>query len=135
VAKPTMVVQMLTVILNVIFAPILIAGWITHYPMGVAGAGLATTLSIVLGVIALWLYFHKLENYVAVDRKLLAPNIATCKRILNIGLPAGGEMLMIFIVVAVVSWTIRSFGPATQAGFGVGSRVMQSIFLPAMAIA
>jgi putative MATE family efflux protein len=135
VAKPTMIVQMLTVLLNVIFAPVFIAGWITHHPLGVAGAGLATTLSIVIGVFALWLYFHKLENYVAVDRKLLVPDFATWKRILNIGLPAGCEMLMIFIVVAVVYWTIRSFGPATQAGFGVGSRVMQAIFLPAMAIA
>jgi Na+-driven multidrug efflux pump len=30
---------------------------------------------------------------------------------------------------------IRGFGPEAQAGFGVGSRVMQAIFLPAMAIA
>jgi Na+-driven multidrug efflux pump len=54
---------------------------------------------------------------------------------LNIGLPAGGEMLMIFVVIAVVYWAIRGFGPAAQAGFGVGSRLMQAIFLPAMAIA
>jgi putative MATE family efflux protein len=135
VAKPTMVVQMLTVALNVILAPILIAGWITHYPLGVAGAGLATSLSILVGVVALWLYFHKLEKYVALHPKQWAPDFAAWKRILSIGLPAGCEMLMIFIVVAVVYWTIRSFGPATQAGFGIGSRVMQSIFLPAMAIA
>src|SRR5262249_46604198 len=37
-AKPGMVVQMLTVVLNTILAPILISGWVTHDPMGVAGA-------------------------------------------------------------------------------------------------
>jgi len=37
--------------------------------------------------------------------------------------------------VAITYWTIRGFGPAAQAGFGIGSRVMQAIFLPAMAIA
>jgi Na+-driven multidrug efflux pump len=40
-----------------------------------------------------------------------------------------------FVFIAVMYWTIRHFGPAAQAGFGVGSRVMQAIFLPAMAIA
>ena len=44
--KPTLLVQMLTVILNAMLAPILIAGWITHVPLGIAGAGLATSISI-----------------------------------------------------------------------------------------
>jgi Na+-driven multidrug efflux pump len=37
--------------------------------------------------------------------------------------------------MAVIFWIIRTFGAAAQAGFGVGSRVMQAIFLPAMAVA
>jgi Na+-driven multidrug efflux pump len=40
-----------------------------------------------------------------------------------------------FLYMAVIYWTIRSFGPAAQAGFGIGTRVMQSMFLPAMAVA
>jgi Na+-driven multidrug efflux pump len=35
----------------------------------------------------------------------------------------------------VIYGTIRNFGPDAQAGFGVGSRLMQAIFLPAMALA
>ncbi len=130
-----MVVQVLTVVLNTVFAPILIAGWGTHRPLGVAGAGLATTLAIAVGVVFLWWYFARLEHFVALNSKQWKPQFATWKRILNIGLPAGGEMLMIFVVIAVVYWAIRGFGPAAQAGFGVGSRLMQAIFLPAMAIA
>ena len=38
------IVQMLTVVLNIILAPILIAGWGTGKPMGVAGAGSASRL-------------------------------------------------------------------------------------------
>ncbi len=135
IVKPTMVVQVLSVVLNTIFAPILIAGWGTHHPFGVAGAGLATTLAIAIGVVFLWVYFHRLEHFVALDSKQWKPDFATWKRILNIGLPAGGEMLMIFVVIAAAYWAIRGFGPAAQAGFGVGSRLMQAIFLPAMAIA
>jgi Na+-driven multidrug efflux pump len=40
-----------------------------------------------------------------------------------------------FVFMAVIYWVIRDFGAAAQAGFGLGTRLMQSIFLPAMAIA
>jgi len=54
---------------------------------------------------------------------------------LAIGLPAGGEFALMFVFLGTVFWVIRDFGAAAQAGFGVGSRVMQAVFLPAMAIA
>ena len=40
--KPGMVVQTATVILNMVLAPFLIFGWVTHRPLGVAGAAIAT---------------------------------------------------------------------------------------------
>jgi putative MATE family efflux protein len=135
IVKPTMMVQVLTVVLNIVFAPIFIAGWGTHHPFGAAGAGFASTLAIAIGVVFLWAYFARLEHFVALDAKQWAPRFATWKRILNIGLPAGGEMLMIFVVVAIVYWAIRDFGAATQAGFGIAQRVMQALFVPVMAIA
>jgi len=135
IIKPTMIVQLLTVVLNIILAPILIAGWGTGRPLGVAGAGLASTLSIVVGVALMWLYFARLEKYVAVERSLWHPQLPVWKRMLGIGLPAGGEFLLMFGYMAVIYWAIRDFGAAAQAGFGLGSRIMQAIFLPAMALA
>jgi Na+-driven multidrug efflux pump len=52
-----------------------------------------------------------------------------------VGLPAGGEFALIFLSMAVMYWAIADFGAAAQAGFAIGGRIMQSIFLPAMAIA
>jgi len=135
IVKPTMIVQMLTVVLNVILAPVLIAGWGTGRPMGVAGAGLASTLAIAAGVVMLWIYFRRLEKYVSVERALWRPQFPVWKRMLGIGFPAGGEFFLMFIFMAVIYWAIRDFGAAAQAGFGLGSRVMQSVFLPAMAVA
>lgn len=135
IVKPTMVVQMFTVVLNIVFAPVLIAGWGTGYPLGVAGAGLASTLAVTAGVVLLWLYFHRLEKYVSVDRRLWRPRFPVWKRMLGIGFPAGGEFVLLFAYMAVIYWAIREFGAAAQAGFGLGSRVMQAIFLPAMALA
>ncbi len=134
IAKPTMVAQVVSVILNAILSPILIVGWLTGHPMGVAGAGLATSISVAAGVALLWLYFVRTEKYFGFDRRLFRPRLAAWGRILRIGLPPGGEFALMFVYMAVIYWVIRDFGTAAQAGFSVGSRVMQAIFLPAMAI-
>ncbi|HEY1283808.1 MAG TPA: MATE family efflux transporter [Steroidobacteraceae bacterium] len=135
IVKPTMTVQVLTVLLNVVLAPVLIAGWGTGHPLGVAGAGLASTIAIAVGVILLTWYFERLEKYVSFHSTQWKPNFAYWKRILNIGFPAGGEFFVMFLLMALMYWLIRGFGAEAQAGYGIGQRVMQSIFLPAMAIA
>lgn len=135
IVRPTMVAQIVTVVLNVVLAPILIAGWGTGHAMGVAGAGLASTLAIGIAVAMLGVYFFRLEKYVGFHRDLWRPRLEAWKRVLAIGLPAGGEFLLMFVYTGVIYWCIRGLGADAQAGFGIGARVMQSIFLPAMAIA
>lgn len=134
-AKPTMIVQMVTVLLNAALAPVLIAGWLTGHPLGVAGAGLASSIAIAVGVLMLWVYFQRLEKYVSFDASLCHVRVAVWKRILTIGLPPGGEFALMFVYLGVIYWLIRGFGADAQAGFGIGMRLMQAIFLPAMAIA
>ena len=58
IVKPTMIVQVLSVMLNALLAPVLIAGWGTGHPLGVAGAGLANSVAVALGVMLLAFYFH-----------------------------------------------------------------------------
>lgn len=135
IVTPTIVVQVLTVILNAVLAPILIVGWLTDRPMGVAGAGLATTLSVGVGVLLMFVYFRRLERFVVFDAALMPPRAGAWRRILAVGLPPGGEFALMFVYMGIIYWAIRGFGPEAQAGFGIGSRVMQAIFLPAMAIA
>lgn len=135
IVKPGTVVQLLTVGLNIVLAPVLIAGWGTGVPMGVAGAGLASTIAVAAGVLMLAIYFIKLEHYVGFNSAQWKPKLAYCKRILNIGLPAGGEFFVMFLSMAIMYWLLRDFGADAQAGYGIGSRIMQAIFLPAMAVA
>jgi putative MATE family efflux protein len=135
IAQPGMIVQVLTVVINAVLAPVLIAGWGTGHPLGVAGAGLASTISIGIGVVLLALYFAKLEKFVRFNAPQSAPQPEQWARILRIGLPAGGEFALMFVYMAVIYMVIRGFGASAQAGFGVGGRIMQAIFLPAMALA
>ena len=135
IVKPGMVVQLVTVLVNAALAPVLIAGVGTGHPLGVAGAALATTIASAAGVLLLAVYFAKLEKYVHFDRKLMKPRADVWKRMLVVGLPSGGEFLLLGIFTGILYWITGRFGAAAQAGFGVASRIMQMIFLPAMAVA
>lgn len=134
IVKPTMLVQIVTVVMNIILAPVLIAGWGTGKPLGVAGAGLASTLAIAVAVTMMSIYFVRLEHYVGFKREMLTFRTDIIARILRIGVPPGAEFALMFVLTGVTYFVIRDFGSASQAGYGIGSRVMQSIFLPAMAI-
>ena len=118
-----------------LLAPVLIAGWGTGRPLGVMGAGLASTIAVLAAVIMMLVYFLRLEHFVGFDAKQLKFHLGAWKRILKVGLPAGGEFALMFVFMGVVYAIIRDVGASAQAGFGIGGRVMQSLFLPAMAVA
>jgi len=135
IVMPTMIIQLCTIVLNMVLSPILITGWGTGHPMGVAGAGLASSISVLLAVILLWWYFSQKEKYVRYHRSMVKPRIKTWQRMLGIGFPAGGEFILMFLYMGVIYYAISGLGASAQAGFGLGSRIMQSMFLPAMAVA
>lgn len=80
-------------------------------------------------------YFLRLERYVAFHPAQWRPQLPQWKRILNVGLPAGGEFVMVFIIMGVGYYVLSVFGPAAQAGFGIGTRLLGLIQMPALAIA
>ena len=135
IVAPMMYVQALTVTINIILAPVLILGWGTGYALGVTGAGLASSLAVAGGVLTLWLYVQKAENYLTLDPKHWRPRMAPWRRILSVGLPAGGEFAIMFVYMATIYYALGDFGPSAQAGFSIGSRVLGLIQVPAMAIA
>jgi putative MATE family efflux protein len=135
VVKPTMYVQVLTVAVNVILAPVLIVGWPTGHALGVQGAGLASSIAVAVGVITLWLYFQRPGNYLTLNLKEWRPQFGLSRRILAVGLPAGGEFAIMFAYMAAIYYALGNFGSAAQAGFSIGSRVLGLIQVPAMAIA
>ncbi len=135
IVRPSMLVQALAVVINIALAPVLITGWGTGHALGVAGAGLASSIAVFVGVLMLLGYFLKLERYVAFHPEQWRPQLRQWKRILNVGLPAGEEFAMIFIIMAVGYYVLSIFGPAAQAGFGIGTRLLGLIQMPALAIA
>lgn len=132
--KPSVVVQVLSVVLNGALAPFLIFG-IGPWPrMGVAGAALATFISIFTADVAMVIYFEKKYRYLRFRIAQWTPQFTIWWRLLKIGVPAGAEFVLLSVYIGIVYVIIRGFGAAAQAGFGVGSRVMQALFLPVVAL-
>jgi Na+-driven multidrug efflux pump len=122
------------VILNAVLDPILISGSFTGHPLGLEGAGLSRSIAALIAVVALSVYFIRLERYVAVDFSQWHPDLRIWQRVFVVGSPAGGEFAVIALFITVVYWTLRDFGAAAQAGFGLGSRILQGIFQPLISI-
>ncbi len=131
--KPGMIVQTATVILNIVLAPALMFGWITGHAMGVAGAGLASFIAIIIGTIWLAFYFFEVKSYLKL-RAEFKPHGGMWGRILKIGLPAGVEFALVAVYLFLVYTVSRPFGAAAQAGFGIGQRLIQAGFMPVVAL-
>jgi putative MATE family efflux protein len=126
--------QVLTVLINIVLAPTLMFGWLTGRPLGVAGTALASFIAVAVGCVAFIAYFRRQASPLRFRRADWRPQPRLWGEMLRIGLPAGGEFALISVYLVLVYDIIRPFGAAAQAGFGIGGRVMQSLFLPAMAI-
>ena len=132
--KPGMIVQTATVIMNMLLAPVLIFGWFTNYPLGVAGAALSTFVAVVAGVIWLTTYFVSDTQYLHLRFRTWKPQLGLWASMLKIGLPAGAEFGLTAVYLFIVYSVTRPFGASAQAGFGIGLRLVQALFLPVVAL-
>ena len=78
--RPGMIVQTATVIINIVLAPVLIFGWGTGRPMGVAGAAIATFVAILIGVVWMALLLHAGRRLPQVPPARVAAAVRTCGR-------------------------------------------------------
>jgi len=150
IVKAPTVISVLSVLVNMILAPFLIYGT-EQWPMldfvrrivasfvslphlGVTGAALATFVAILFADVLVFWYFEKKYHYLRFRFSEWRAQFKIWRAMLRIGVPAGAEFVLLFVYILIVYVIIRNFGPAAQAGFGVGARVMQALFLPVVAL-
>ena len=132
--KPGMYVQSGTVIINMILAPFLIFGLGPFPEMGVSGAAVATLVAVMVGVVWISFYFLNAESYLRFQFGSWRPQFGVWSDMLKIGLPAGAEFALMGVYMAVVYAITKPFGAAAQGGFTIGLRIVQSAFLPVVAL-
>jgi putative MATE family efflux protein len=132
--KPGLIAQIASVLLNMVLAPILVFGWFGGHPLGVAGASIATLVSTAAAIGGLIVYLARGDTFLRVKVSEWWPDLSVWRRMVGIGLPAGTEFLLMTIMFGVIYVVTRPFGAHAQAGFGVGSRIVQAGFMPAVAL-
>ena len=132
--KPGMIVQTTTVVLNILLTPMLMFGWPAGPPRGVSGAALGTFISLLIGTLWLALYFRGAKAYLHFRPATWRPRLPMWWSMLKVGLPAGAEFGLMAVYLLIVYIVIRPFGAAAQAGFGIGLRIVQALFLPQVAL-
>ena len=132
--KPGMWVQTGTVVINMVLAPFLIFGWGPFPALGVSGAALSTFIAVVVGVIWISFYFIDAHAYLRFHLASSKPQFRVWWDMLKIGLPAGAEFALMGVYMAVVYAITKPFGAAAQGGFTIGLRIVQSAFLPVLAL-
>lgn len=134
VRMPTLI-QLVTLVVNIVLCPVLIAGWGTGRAFGVAGAGMATFFAMLVGVLILLAWIRRGHAVLVLDPREWQPDWKTWWRMLAIGLPSGAEFLLMTVYMALIYWLIRPYGAEAQAGFGIAMRVLQTGMIPIIAIA
>jgi putative MATE family efflux protein len=134
VVRPTVIILIMSVVLNLVLAPVLIFGWGTGRPIGIAGAAIASLLAVSSGTLMLAAYFGFGKRYLSFHGRDWRPAAAVWRKILAIGLPSGAELALLAVYLLLVYVLIRPFGAAAQGGFAIGARVNQSLVLPAVAV-
>src|SRR5256885_1149599 len=134
IIKPAVGFQVLSVLLNIVLAPLLIFGIGPWPKLGVTGAALATFISILVADVLIVIYFERKYHYLRFRFPLFRPQTKIWRGLLRIGVPAGAEFLLLFVYIMIVYAIIRGFGPEAQAGVGIGAPVMQASFLPVVAL-
>jgi putative MATE family efflux protein len=132
--RPGMIVQIVTVVINMVLAPFLIFGWGTGHALGVAGAAIASFVSIAIGVAWLSTWFLKPDGFLHFRAADWRPRLGLWKQILGIGLPAGAEFALLAAYLVIIYVISRPFGAEAQAGFGIGMRIVQAGFMPVVAL-
>jgi putative MATE family efflux protein len=132
--KPGMWVQTGTVVINMVLAPFLIFGWGPFPAMGVSGAALSTFIGVLVGVVWISFYFIDAHAYLRFHFGSWKPQFRVWWDMLKIGLPAGAEFALMGVYMAVVYAITKPFGAAAQGGFTIGLRIVQSAFLPVVAL-
>ncbi|RPI67059.1 MAG: MATE family efflux transporter [Ignavibacteriae bacterium] len=129
-----MSVLIMTTVLNAVLAPFLIFGYGPFPVMGMAGAGLATALSQIMGtVVALWAVTTGKTNIrLRFDR--FRPDLGLLLRIGKLGLPASLQMISVSVNRALIFVIVGGYGTSVTAAYTLGLNIDMVVFMSVFAL-
>ncbi len=124
-----------TVLLNLVLDPLFIFGWKDIFPaQGVKGAAIATVATQILAALISLYYMFKGDKGIQIKLSEYKPDFGLIKEMVKLGFPVSIEQVSraagIFAMVMLVS----HFGTLALASYGIGSRILSFIIIPAFGL-
>ncbi len=132
-ARTPLLMQLATIGLNTVLAPLLILGIGTGKPLGVAGSALATLIANVFGVILVIILYRR-NTFLRTLGFAWKFDWPLAKKILIMGIPMSLQMIVVSASFLLITSLVNKFGEAVTAAFGIGSRVDQFAFMTIIAV-
>lgn len=127
-----LVVQVITITINVILDPILIFGFGPFPRMEVAGAAIATVFARFVGAAVAVVSLTRGVRGIRIRLHNLRPDREAFRRITAIGLPAAIGQAIPAFGFTVLQAVVNTLGTAVVAAFGVGNRLVSLFNMPAI---
>lgn len=127
-SKTPLYFVLLAAVLTAVLDPLFIA----VFNLGVAGSAYATVLS--QGAAFIYSLFFLARRHRHQRFKLKMPKWLEIKTIMQLGIPSGMQMIVIYAGLTVILSVVNTFGDAVVSGFGVAQRLDNLILLPAVAL-
>ncbi len=123
-----------TVILNLLLDPLFIFGWGPIPASGVTGAAFATigTQAVATAVGMSTLFSGRFG--IRLKLRDFEPDWALMKQVVRLGLPASLEQSTRALGLTVMTFLVATFGTTTIASYGIGTRILSFIIIPAMGL-
>lgn len=118
----------LATVLAALFGPLFIAG----LDWGMAGAAWAMVLAQGIAFLYSLVFLARRPHRYPLRPK--RPNFREFGTILELGIPSGVQMIVIYAGMAVILSLVNTFGDDVVAGFGAAQRLDSIILLPAIAL-
>ncbi|AAM36168.1 putative efflux protein, MATE family [Xanthomonas citri pv. citri] len=128
---------LLSVLLDIVFNPLLLFGIGPFPALGIAGAAWATLIAQVVALAGLLVYLRKKRHVLWLGRsdlRLFRIDPAILRALIVKGVPMGLQMVMISLSMIAMLSLVNGFGTETAAAFGAGLQLWNYVQMPAMAV-
>ncbi|MEB1548614.1 MATE family efflux transporter [Xanthomonas campestris pv. campestris] len=128
---------LLSVVLDIVFNPLLIFGVGPFPQLGIAGAAWATVLAQSVALVGLLLYLRSRRHVLWLGRRDLALfriDAAILRALVGKGVPMGLQMVLISLAMIAMLTLVNGFGTDTAAAYGAALQLWNYVQMPAMAL-
>ncbi|MBW1801731.1 MAG: MATE family efflux transporter, partial [Deltaproteobacteria bacterium] len=131
--RTPMMINLQSVVLNMLLDPILIFGLLGMPKLGVQGAAIASLISQVYAI-AIYIYLIFVKGYPIKIKGSWRLKPTIIKQSLSIGLPSGLTYFLLSFNMLITYRVIGPFGTQAIASLGIGFRILQAMYMPVIAL-